>query len=194
MYLRVRDILALAADYTPKDADTQVFFQTVQNKLLFAATKKTAPELIMDRADATAPNMGLTTWKGDAVRKADVTVSKNYLQAGEIEELNRLVVMFLDFADDQARRRKQIFMRDWREKLDEFLRFNDRDVLPHAGSVERTHADAHATDQYQAFAARRRDQREQAGADDLAELASKLERLPRPDRPARRARRRKDDQ
>lgn len=102
--------------------------------------------------------------------------------------------MFLDFADDQARRRKQIFMHDWREKLDDFLRFNDRDVLPHAGSVERKHVDAHATNQYQAFAARRRAPREQAGADDLAELASKLERVPRPDQPARRAHRRKDEQ
>jgi hypothetical protein len=178
MYLRVRDILALAADYAPKDEDTQVFFQTVKNKLLFAATKKTAPELILDRANAEAPNMGLTTWKGVAVRKADVTVSKNYLEEDEIQELNRLVVMFLDFAEDQARRRKQVFMDDWRTKLDDFLRFNDRAVLPNAGIVDRPRADAHAELQYEQFAARRRALREVEGADALEEIASKLRPLP----------------
>jgi hypothetical protein len=117
VYLRVRDILALAADYTPNDADTQVVFQTIQNKLHFAATGHTAPELIAARADADAPNMGLTAWKGDVVRKADVTIAKNYLTHEEIDELNRIVVMFLDYAEDQARRRKQVFLSDWTTKL-----------------------------------------------------------------------------
>ena len=110
VYLRVREILALAADYSPSDPETQVFFQAVQNKLHFAVTGKTAPELITERADATRPNMGLTAWKGGVVRKGDVTVAKNYLREQEISELNRIVVMFLDFAEDQARRRKQIFL------------------------------------------------------------------------------------
>jgi hypothetical protein len=189
MYTRVRDILALAADYSPKDQDTQVVFQTVQNKLLFAVTGNTAPELIQARAAADAPNMGLTSWKGDAVRKADVTVSKNYLQHDEIDELNRIVVMFLDYAEDQARRRKQVFLADWRQKLDEFLQFNDRQVLPHAGSVERRAADAHAEAQYELFAGRRRALREAEGEDALAELASKLERVPRAPKPRRRSKR-----
>ena len=96
MYLRLREIPALAADYRPDDAETQVFFQTVQNKLHFAVTGKTAPELIAERADAAKANMGLTTWHGSVVRKGDVTVAKNYLREGEITELNRVVTMFLD--------------------------------------------------------------------------------------------------
>lgn len=135
---------------------------------------KTPPGLA--RASADAPNMGLTSWKGAAVRKGDIKISKNYLRAEEIEELNRIVVMFLDYAEDQARRRRQVFMHDWREKLDGFLRFNERDVLPDAGAVERRLADAHADDQYERFAARRRAVREGEGADALAEVASKLER------------------
>jgi len=126
MYLRVKEILALAADYTPAESETQLFFKTIQNKLHFAATGKTAPELIAGRADASQPNMGLTTWKGEVVRKGDVTVAKNYLSESEIQELNRIVVMFLDYAEDQAIRRKQVFLDDWTTKLDEFLRFNER--------------------------------------------------------------------
>jgi hypothetical protein len=165
MYLQVRNILALAADYDPKEAETTEFFQTVQNKMHFAAAGKTAPELIAERADATKPNMGLTAWKGEVVRKGDVTVAKNYLKAAEIEELNRIVSMFLDFAEDQARRRKQVFMRDWRTKLDEFLRFNDRTVLGHAGKVSRETADRRAFGQYEEFHQRR-----------LAEMDAKAER------------------
>jgi len=110
VYLRVWEILALAADYEPAARDTQLFFQTIQNKLHFAATGKTAPELVAERADAARPNMGLTGWRGDVVRKGDVTTAKNYLRDDEIAELNRIVVMFLDFAEDQARRRKQVFL------------------------------------------------------------------------------------
>ena len=111
MYLRLRDIMKLAADYQPSDAATIELFQVVQNKLHFAVTGKTAPELIADRADHTQPNMGLTSWKGELVRKADVTVAKNFLREDEITELNRIVVMFLDFAEDQALRKKQVFLR-----------------------------------------------------------------------------------
>jgi len=96
VYLRIREILALAADYSPSEPETQVFFQMVQNKLHFAATGKTAPELIAERADSTQPNMGLTSWKGGVVRKGDITVAKNYLREAEINELNRIVVMFLE--------------------------------------------------------------------------------------------------
>lgn len=163
MYLRVRDILAMAADYAPGDAETQAVFQVVQNKLHFSVTGLTAPELIANRADAAQPNMGLTAWKARAVRKGDVTVAKNYLKEAEIDELNRIVVMFLDFAEDQARRRKQIFLANWKAKLDEFLRFNDRAVLPNAGSVSRDTADQNAEAEYEAFAVRRRELRESEG-------------------------------
>ena len=163
MYLRVREILALAADYDPTDADAQRLFQVAQNKLHFAVTGRTAPELIAERADATRPNMGLTTWKGDVVRKGDVTIAKNYLQEDEISELNRIVVMFLDFAEDQAMRRKQIFLRDWETRLDDFLRFNERAVLPNAGAMSREDADRRAHEEYARFEARRRLDAESAG-------------------------------
>jgi len=151
MYLRVRDIMALAADYDPREAEAQRFFQVTQNKLLFAVTRQTAPELIAARADAARANMGLTAWKGDVVRKSDVTISKNYLREEEIAELNRIVVMFLDFAEDQARRRRQIFLRDWETRLDDFLRFNERAVLPNAGSISREDADHRAYEKYAHF-------------------------------------------
>jgi len=163
MYLRVREILALATDYDPKDAEAQRLFQIAQNKLHFAVTGRTAPELIAERADATRPNMGLTTWKGDVVRKGDVTVAKNYLREDEISELNRIVVMFLDFAEDQARRRKQIFLRDWETRLDDFLRFNERAVLPNAGAMSREDADRRAHEEYMRFEARRRLDAESVG-------------------------------
>lgn len=180
MYLRVREILALAADYSPSDSQTQLFFQTIQNKLHFAATGKTAPELIAQRADPAQPNMGLTTWKGDAVRKADVTVAKNYLREPEITELNRIVVMFLDFAEDQARRRKQVFFNDWQTKLDEFLRFNEREVLPHAGKVSREAADKQALQAFEQFSQRRRAALEAQGEEDaLRSLEQTAKRLPK---------------
>jgi hypothetical protein len=181
VYLRVREILALAADYAPSEPETQSFFQTIQNKLHFAATGKTAPELIAERADSAQPNMGLTAWKSGVVRKGDVTIAKNYLREGEINELNRIVVMFLDFAEDQARRRKQIFLHNWRTKLDEFLRFNERDILSDAGKVSREQADALAQQEYECFAARRRAQVEnEAEADTLKQLEDEVEKLPKP--------------
>ncbi len=179
VYLRVREILALAADYSPSDAETQVFFQTVQNKLHYAATGLTAPELIATRANAENPNMGLTSWKGGAVRKGDIVVAKNYLNEDEIGELNRIVVMFLDFAEDQARRRKQVFLKDWKMRLDDFLRFNERAVLPNAGHVSREQAEKKAVNQYEQFAARRRAQLEaSAERDTISELEDAVKKLP----------------
>ncbi len=155
MYLKVRDIFALAADYQPDDAETLKFFQIIQNKLHWAATGKTAAELIAERADHTQPNMGLTSWKGAKVRMTDVTIAKNYLRGGEIEELNRIVTMYLDYAEDQARRRQVLYMKDWREKLDAFLQFNERDILTNAGKVAKEVADKLALDHYEKFHARR---------------------------------------
>ena len=142
MYLRVREIFALAGDYDPKNPDVAVFYKTIQNKLHFAASGKTAAELIAGRASRDKPNMGLTTWKGDAVRKHDVTVAKNYLDEREIAELNRIVVMWLDFAEDQARRRQQVFLKDWGSRLDAFLSFNERAVLQGKGALSKADADA----------------------------------------------------
>ena len=137
MYLRVREIFALAADYEPTLAETTKFFSVIQNKLHFAATGMTAAELITSRADHAKPNMGLSIWQKDEVRKTDVVIAKNYLAETEVTELNRIVTMWLDFAEDQAARRKQVFMQDWADKLDDFLRFNDRAVLSNAGRVSK---------------------------------------------------------
>ena len=180
VYLRVREILALAADYEATEPETQVFFQTIQNKLHFAATGKTAAELIAERADATQPNMGLTSWHGGVVRRGDVTVAKNYLREGEIEELNRLVVMFLDFAEDQARRRKQIFLQNWVTRLHDFLDLNERAILPDSGKVSREEAHQLAEEEYERFAARRRAALEAQGeADLLGLLDAEMKKLPK---------------
>lgn len=166
MYLRVREIFAMAADYEPSSKNTTLFFQKIQNKLHYASTGMTAAELIMARVDHSLPNSGLMTWKGDEVRKTDVTVAKNYLKEDEINELNRIVVMWLDFAEDQARRRKRVFMQDWEQRLDGFLRFNERQVLSGAGKVSKADADAHARAEYEKFAERRRHYKEVAGGED----------------------------
>ncbi len=177
MYLRVREIFAFAADYQPTLPETTRFFSIIQNKLHFAATGHTAAELISGRADYSLPNMGLTSWARDEIRKTDVTIAKNYLGSKEITELNRIVTMWLDFAEDQATRRKQIFMRDWQTKLDEFLRFNDREVLPNAGKVSKKLADEKALAEYEMFSAHRREKKELQGEEELMkqlEAATKL--------------------
>ena len=166
MYLRVREIFALAADYEPSLPDTTRFFSTIQNKLHFAVTGMTAAEIIDARVNHHSPHAGLTSWAGDEVRKSDVTIAKNYLSADEITELNRIVTMWLDFAEDQASRRKQVFMQDWEQKLDDFLRFNDREVLPHAGKRTKKEAYSKAQAEYELFAAQRRAQKEAIGEND----------------------------
>ena len=171
LYLRVKDILALAADYQPSDAQTQTMFKTVQNKLHYAVTGLTAPEIIAQRVNPELPNMGLTTWKGTRVLKDDVKIAKNYLKENEIKELNRIVGMFLDYAEDQAQRRKQVFIKDWPERLDAFLSFNDREVLPGLGKISRAAAEQRAFAAYEQFNERRRLAAEGQGAiDSMAAL------------------------
>ncbi len=178
-YQKVRDIYKLAVDYDPRAEETIEFFKIVQNKLHFAISGKTAAELIAERADATKPNMGLTAWKGAKVRRQDVTVAKNYLNVEEIEQLNRIVVMYLDFAEDQAMRHRQIFMHDWREKLDAFLQFNERDLLQDAGTVSKAVADRLAVEQYESFHAARLQREAEAEAltddEELVQIERQLE-------------------
>jgi hypothetical protein len=178
-YQKVRDIYKLSVDYDPQTEETQEFFKIVQNKLHFATSGKTAAEIIAERADAAKPNMGLTSWKGAKVRKADVTVAKNYLNEQEISELNRVVTMYLDYAEDQARRHRPLYMRDWREKLDAFLKFNERDLLEHAGKVSMEVAQTLALQEYEKFSARRlaKEAETEALADDdgLKRLEAKIE-------------------
>ena len=172
MYLRVKEIFAMAGDYDPSWNETTKFFSIIQNKLHFSATGMTAAELIQSRANHLLPNMGLTSWKVGEVRKTDVTTAKNYLNEEEIDELNRIVVMWLDFAENQAKRRKQVFMKDWDQKLDEFLRFNERKVLPNAGKVSKRAAEEYAKAEYEQFEVRRRAYKESIGE---AETIKQLE-------------------
>ena len=178
-YQKIRDIYKLSINYNPKAEETLEFFSIVQNKLHFAISGKTAAELISDRADAKKPNMGLTSWKSGKVRKADVTVAKNYLKEEEMDGLNRIVTMYLDYAEDQAKRHRQIFMRDWRTKLDAFLKFNEREILSNPGKVRKEVADTLALEQYEIFNRNRLDMeaRQEAIADDkeLKNIQSKLE-------------------
>jgi hypothetical protein len=158
-------------DYDSKSEAAQLFFKKVQNKMLWAITGHTAPELIAGRADPALPNMGLTTWAGSRVRKQDVNIAKNYLSREEIEALDRIVVMYLDYAEDQAQRRRTLTMRDWEDKLDAFLQFNEREVLTHAGKLRSDVAEKLALERYESFdAARREAVRLAADAEDMAEL------------------------
>ncbi|MFP6789612.1 MAG: RhuM family protein [Thalassolituus sp.] len=170
MYLRVREIFALAADYEPSLKETTQFFKVIQNKLHYACTGHTAAELIHNRADASQPNMGLNTFKGADLRKGDIATAKNYMTEPEIKELNRIVTMWLDFAEDQAERRQQVFLQDWQIKLDQFLQFNDRDVLTGSGKISKKDADEKASAEYERFAEQRRQLKEQAGEQDIDEL------------------------
>ncbi len=155
-YQKVRDLYTTAIDYDKTSEQAQAFFKKVQNKMLWAVTGKTAAELIESRSDPIAPNMGLTSWKGSVVRKADVGTAKNYLKAEEVEELNRIVVMYLDYAEDQARRRRPVTMAEWADKLDAFLSFNERDVLTHAGRLRMDVAQKLAVERFEVFDANRR--------------------------------------
>ncbi len=126
---KVLDIYATSIDYDPSAEASQFFFKTVQNKMHWAAHGHTAAEVIHQRADASQPNMGLTSWSGDRPRKTDVGIAKNYLNQEEIEALNLIVSAYLDFAELQARSRRPMHMADWIAKLDDFLRLSDRDIL-----------------------------------------------------------------
>ncbi|MCL2743983.1 MAG: virulence RhuM family protein [Planctomycetaceae bacterium] len=175
-YQKIRDIYKLAVDYDPKAEETKLFFQIVQNKLHFAISGKTAAELIAERADATKPNMGLTAFKGTKVRKTDVTIAKNYLNAEEIDALNRIVNMYLDYAEDQTKRHRKIYMGDWREKLDAFLQFYDRNILDNAGRIAKEVADRLAEKQYEIFHNHRlKIEAERETRDDDEELRKYLE-------------------
>jgi len=150
-YRKITDIYSLSVDYDPQAEVTKEFFATVQNKLHWAIHGHTAAELISERADAEKPNMGLTTWKGAKVRKQDVGIAKNYLTEDEIRGLNRIVTMYLDYAEDQAENQRPMTMVDWREKLDAFLQFNQRDVLQDAGQVSAEVAKTLAETEYEKF-------------------------------------------
>lgn len=154
-YQKITDIYAQCSyDYDSKSEITRTFFQTVQNKLLFAITGHTAPELIYDRADSSKEHMGMQTWKyapDGKILKSDVTVSKNYLSKEEISGLNGIVSMYLDYAENQAKRNKLMSMNDWVTKLDSFLHFNEYDLMQNIGIVSREVANSLAIKEYEKY-------------------------------------------
>ena len=175
-YQKIREIYATAVDYDAKGELAQLFFKKVQNKMLWAISGRTAAELVAERASAAQPNMGLTSWKGGRVRQQDVTVAKNYLSSAEIDALNRIVVMYLDYAEDMARRRNPMTMREWEAKLDAFLQFNERDVLGHAGRISAEVAEKLALERYAEFDANRREAERLAAETEDARALQQLER------------------
>ena len=150
-YKKVTDIYATSVDYDPSAQMTHDFFATVQNKFHYAIHGHTAPEIIVQRADARKPNMGLTSWKGDRIRASDVTVAKNYLNEEELKQLNLLVDQYLSFAEFQAQQKKPMYMKDWSSKLHGFLSLNERDILQDAGQVSRSLSDEIAKKEFSKF-------------------------------------------
>lgn len=170
-YQKVRALLALSSDYDPSDKATQMFFAQTQNKLLFAVTGMTAAEIVIARADAGAPNMNLTAWKGRVVRKGDVAIAKNYLTADEIDSLNRLTVIFLETAELRVKERRDLTLAYWQDNVDRLLAFNDRPVLRTAGTISQAEMEQRVAQLYLDFDARRkREAAIEADADDLSDL------------------------
>jgi hypothetical protein len=164
-YQKITDIYATSIDYDPTQPESIEFFQTVQNKMHWAITGQTAAEIIHARADATKPQMGLTSWRGAKVRKQDVAIAKNYLNEKELAALNNLVEQYLIFAEGQALRRVPMHMRDWIAKLNGFLTLNERAILDHAGKISHELARELAEAEYEKFHREQIDQADQAGGD-----------------------------
>jgi hypothetical protein len=154
-YQKITDIYAdCSADYSVESETTKQFFATVQNKLHWAITRETAAEIVLHRANHTLPNMGLTSWKNapsGRIRKSDVSIAKNYLKKEEMEGLNRIVSMYLDYAEDRAKNRKVMYMSDWIKKLNAFLQFNEREILQDNGKVTHEIAKAFAESEFEKY-------------------------------------------
>lgn len=177
-YQKVRDLYATAVDYNKRAKESQLFFKQVQNKMLWAVTGHTAAELIAARSNPDQTNMGLTNFKGSIVRKGDVGTAKNYLNEAEVSELNRIVTMYLDYAEDQAQKRQAMTMAQWLDKLDAFLTFNERELLTHAGKIRMDVAKKLAEERYASFDHQRKQLAlSQADAEDMAVLETMEKRL-----------------
>lgn len=170
-YQKLRDLFSLSSDYVKEDKATQMFFAETQNKLLYAITHQTAAELIVTRADSNKPNMGLTTWKGSIVRKGDVITAKNYLLKDEIDDLNRLVDIFLTSAEMRVKERRDLTLDYWRNNVDALLTFQGKDILQGKGEVSNASMESIAHKVYDEFNAKRKQlEAKQADADDLKML------------------------
>ena len=150
-YRKVLEIYALSIDYDPRVEITKEFFVTVQNKMHYAVHGHTAAEIIYDRANAARDFMGLTTWTGMLPKRTDAEFAKNYLNAEEIDTLNRIVNLYIDYAELRAKDHKPMYMRDWIQKLDDFLRLSDKEILTHAGSISAKLAKEKADAEYDKF-------------------------------------------
>lgn len=155
-YQKVKDIYTTSIDYDSKIDLSKEFYATVQNKLHWAIHQHTAAELIKKRVDASKPNMGLTVWKGEKIRKADITIAKNYLTQEELAQLNLLVEQYLAFAESQAKAQRPMYMKDWIKKLNDILTINEREILEHAGKVTKKLADELAVKEYEKYDAKRK--------------------------------------
>jgi hypothetical protein len=183
-YQKITDIYATSIDYDSDAEITQLFFQTVQNKMHWAAHRHTAAEIVKQRADAAKPNMGLTTWKNapaGQIRKADVGIAKNYLTQEEIQALNLIVSAYLEFAELQAQNHHPMHMTDWIAKLDNFLRLSDRDILTHAGKISHGLAQEHAQTQFVQYENQRRQLEATETSSDFDKVVKRIQnqRLPK---------------
>lgn len=170
-YQKVRELFKLSADYDPTDKATQMFFAQAQNKLIYAVTQQTAAELVCHRADGNAPNMGLTSWSGERVRKADIVIAKNYLTTDEIDTLNRLTVIFLESAELRAKNRQGLTLSFWQSRIDSIIADNGFAVLEGKGTRSHKQMEAFAGEQYGLFRQNRlAHMARQAEAEDIAEL------------------------
>lgn len=151
LYLKIRDIIALAADYDPTSGKSRSIFATIQDKLHYAITGQTSSEILATRCDPQADNLGLTNFKGTRVRKGDIEITKNYLERAELDELNRLVTQFLEYAESQARRRKVVHLDDWVVKTDRFIEFNEYEPLSDQGRISRNQARDMVRERYQIY-------------------------------------------
>lgn len=155
-YQKLRDLFRLSSDYEANEKATQMFFAETQNKMLYAVTDHTAAEIVMQRANAELPNMGLTAWKGDIVRKGDIIVAKNYLKNEEIDKLNRLVNIFLESAELRVKERKDLSLNFWRENVNSLLTFQGEKILVGNGKVTNLEMEGHVRKVYDQFDARRK--------------------------------------
>lgn len=153
-YRKVLEIYALSIDYDPRAEATQMFFKTVQNKMHFSAHGHTAAEVIYQRADANKDFMGLTSWTGGLPKRTDAEIAKNYLSPEELDTLNRIVSLYLDFAELQAQSHKPMYMKDWIQKLDDFLKLSGKELQTHAGTISAELAKQKANQEYDKFKAR----------------------------------------
>lgn len=175
-YQKVRDLLKLSSDYDASDKATQMFFAETQNKLLFAVTHQTAAEIVVSRADATVPNMALTTWKGNIVRKGDVFTAKNYLNEDEIDSLNRLTVLFLDSAEMRVKERKALTLDFWRDNVNRLLEFQGKDLLSNKGSISKSKMESIVGARFEEFNQKRKsEEAKNADQEDMDELYKLLE-------------------